>query len=54
MRASDTVHVPTADFHSTPNTGWAPQRLLALYSPGGAERTLTELPAGEDPNPKRA
>jgi hypothetical protein len=33
------------------NPGWEPLRLLALYSPGGAERAL---PAGEVPNPERA
>ena len=55
VRAGDTIHVPTAVFHSTLNTGWSPLRLLALYSPGGAEKPLRdlpdfqELPAGEPP-----
>lgn len=40
----DTIHVPTALFHSTMNTGWEPLRLLALYNPGGAEKALQELP----------
>jgi len=44
VRAGDTIHVPTGVFHSTLNTGWAPLRLLALYSPGGAEKALRELP----------
>lgn len=39
-----TIHVPTAMFHSTRNTGWEPLRLLALYNPGGAEKVLEELP----------
>jgi oxalate decarboxylase/phosphoglucose isomerase-like protein (cupin superfamily) len=40
----DTIYVPTAVFHSTRNTGWAPMRLLALYNPGGAEKALAGLP----------
>jgi oxalate decarboxylase/phosphoglucose isomerase-like protein (cupin superfamily) len=39
----DTIYIPTAIYHSTINTGWEPLRLLALYSPGGAERALREL-----------
>jgi len=56
VRAGDTIHVPKGVFHSTINTGWAPLRLLAFYSPGGAERALRELPdyrevpAGRLPN----
>ena len=52
----DTIHIPTAMFHSTQNTGWEPLRLLALYNPGGAEKGLEELPdhrelpPGEVPN----
>jgi len=48
VRSGDTVHVPTGVFHSTVNTGWAPLRLLALYSPGGAEKALRELPDFEE------
>ncbi len=44
VRAGDTIYVPTAVFHSTRNTGWAPMRLLAIYNPGGPEQVLTELP----------
>ena len=40
----DTIYIPTAIYHSTINTGWAPLRLLALYNPGGAERALVDLP----------
>ena len=40
----DTIYIPTAIYHSTINTGWAPLRLLALYNPGGAERALADLP----------
>ena len=40
----DTIYVPTAVFHSTRNTGWAPLRLLALYNPAGAEKALAGLP----------
>lgn len=51
----DTIHVPTAMYHATLNTGWAPLRLLALYNPGGPEKDLEQLPdfravpAGEPP-----
>lgn len=44
VRAGDTIYVPTAVFHSTMNTGWAPLRLLAIYNPGGPERDLEGLP----------
>lgn len=44
VRAGDTIYVPTAVYHSTLNTGWAPMRLLALYNPGGAEKELEALP----------
>jgi oxalate decarboxylase/phosphoglucose isomerase-like protein (cupin superfamily) len=44
VRAGDTIYVPTAVFHSTVNTGWAPLRLLAIYNPGGPERDLETLP----------
>lgn len=44
----DTIHVPTAVFHSTLNTGWEPLRLLALYNPGGAEKALEGLPDFEE------
>lgn len=56
IQPGETIYIPTAVFHSTHNTGWEPLRLLALYNPGGAERSLTELldyqelPPGEVPN----
>jgi oxalate decarboxylase/phosphoglucose isomerase-like protein (cupin superfamily) len=55
VRAGDTIYVPTAVYHSTLNTGWAPMRLLAIYNPGGPEKDLEalpdfrEVPAGEAP-----
>ncbi|HEY3181386.1 MAG TPA: cupin domain-containing protein [Gaiellaceae bacterium] len=55
----DTIYVPTAVYHSTRNTSWAPLRLLALYNPGGAEKALEglpdfrEVPAGALPEWKR-
>jgi oxalate decarboxylase/phosphoglucose isomerase-like protein (cupin superfamily) len=54
VKAGDCIYVPTAVFHSTVNRGWEPLRLLALYNPGGAEKTLEglpdfrEVPAGQD------
>ncbi|MBV9280175.1 MAG: cupin domain-containing protein [Chloroflexi bacterium] len=55
VKAGDTIHVPTAAFHSTVNTGWEPMRLLAIYHPGGPEKALEalpdfrEVPAGQSP-----
>jgi oxalate decarboxylase/phosphoglucose isomerase-like protein (cupin superfamily) len=55
VKAGDVIYIPTAIYHSTFNTGWQPLRLLALYNPGGSEKTLAELPdyhaypAGEAP-----
>ena len=54
INPGDTVHVPKAAFHSTMNTGWAPMRLLALYSPGGAEKALTELPDFKEVPPEES
>jgi oxalate decarboxylase/phosphoglucose isomerase-like protein (cupin superfamily) len=57
--SGDTIYVPTAMYHSTRNTSWAPLRLLALYNPGGAEKALEglpdfrEVPAGALPEWKR-
>jgi oxalate decarboxylase/phosphoglucose isomerase-like protein (cupin superfamily) len=48
VRAGDTIYVPTAAFHSTLNTGWAPMRLLAIYNPGGPEKDLEGLPDFEE------
>ncbi len=44
IRAGDAIYVPTAVYHSTLNTGWAPLRLLAVYNPGGPEKVLETLP----------
>jgi oxalate decarboxylase/phosphoglucose isomerase-like protein (cupin superfamily) len=44
VKPGDTIYVPTAMFHATVNRGWQPMRLLALYTPGGAEKALRELP----------
>jgi oxalate decarboxylase/phosphoglucose isomerase-like protein (cupin superfamily) len=55
VRPGDTIYIPTAVFHSTINTGWAPLRLLAVYNPGGPEKDLetlpdfSEYPAGSGP-----
>ncbi len=60
VRAGDTIYAPTAVFHSTRNTGWEPMRLLAVYNPGGAERSLAglpdfrQVPAGQTPTWTRA
>src|SRR5690625_1141418 len=43
-KAGDGVDVPSGTAHSTFNTGWRQMRLLAIYSPGGAERALREAP----------
>jgi oxalate decarboxylase/phosphoglucose isomerase-like protein (cupin superfamily) len=44
IREGDAVHVPTAAFHSTLNTGWRPLRLIVTYVPGGEEQALTGAP----------
>lgn len=44
IKAGDTIYIPTAIFHATVNTGWAPLRLLALYNPGGPEKVLEDFP----------
>ena len=55
IRAGDAVWVPRATPHSTFNTGWRPLRLIATYTPGGAENVLrgapdfVELAAGVNP-----
>src|SRR5713226_9961114 len=43
VRGGDTIYVPTAVYHSTLNTGWAPMRLLVIYDPGGPEKDLEAL-----------
>jgi quercetin dioxygenase-like cupin family protein len=53
VRTGDTIHIPKAVFHSTVNTSWAPMHLLALYSPGGAEKALERRAAGLQGDPRR-
>lgn len=38
------VHIPTAVFHSTVNSGTEPMKLLAVYAPFGPEALLREMP----------
>lgn len=38
------VHIPTAAFHSTVNTGTETMELLAIYAPFGPEAELRQLP----------
>lgn len=33
----DAIFIPTAVYHDSHNTGWAPLHLLVMYSPGGPE-----------------
>jgi len=40
----DSIFIPMGTMHSTFNTGWKQMRLLAIYSPGGAEKALRGLP----------
>jgi oxalate decarboxylase/phosphoglucose isomerase-like protein (cupin superfamily) len=44
VRAGDVTYIPESVYHGTENTGWEPMRLLAVYSPGGPEAILRELP----------
>jgi oxalate decarboxylase/phosphoglucose isomerase-like protein (cupin superfamily) len=44
VRAGDAAYIPAGVFHGTENTGWEPLRLIAVYSPGGPEAILRELP----------
>ncbi|MFC9842841.1 cupin domain-containing protein [Streptomyces sp. NPDC060223] len=44
VKAGDFVFVPKGTLHSTFNTGWRQLRLIAVYTPGGAEQALRELP----------
>ncbi|MCC7263092.1 MAG: cupin domain-containing protein [Candidatus Latescibacteria bacterium] len=38
------VHIPTAAYHSTVNTGAETMELLAIYAPFGPEAELRQLP----------
>lgn len=44
IREGDAVYVPVNTVHSTYNTTWRPLRLVVVYTPGGAETGLDELP----------
>ncbi|NKB69404.1 MAG: cupin domain-containing protein [Candidatus Latescibacteria bacterium] len=37
------VHIPTAAFHSTVNTGTEPMELIAIYAPFGPEAELRRM-----------
>lgn len=44
VKAGDSIYIPRGTEHSTFNTGWRQLRLLAIYSPGGAEQALRGAP----------
>ncbi|WP_203861587.1 cupin domain-containing protein [Plantactinospora mayteni] len=44
IREGDAVYIPANTLHSTDNTTWRPLRLVVVYTPGGAETGLDELP----------
>jgi oxalate decarboxylase/phosphoglucose isomerase-like protein (cupin superfamily) len=44
IHEGDAVYVPRDTLHSTYNTTWRPLRLVAVYTPGGAETGLDALP----------
>ncbi|MFI7613740.1 cupin domain-containing protein [Nonomuraea terrae] len=44
VRAGDAIWIPMGTMHSTFNTGWRPLRIIATYTPGGAEEALRDLP----------
>jgi oxalate decarboxylase/phosphoglucose isomerase-like protein (cupin superfamily) len=58
VRKGSLVHIPTAVFHQTVNTGTAPLELLAIYAPHGPEQFIKSLPdtreapAGPWPSPR--
>lgn len=44
VTAGEMAYIPEGVFHGTENTGAEPMHLLAVYSPGGPEAILRELP----------
>ncbi|MFE7569403.1 cupin domain-containing protein [Streptomyces sp. NPDC057539] len=44
VKTGDFVFVPRGTVHSTFNTGWRQLRVIAIYTPGGAEQALREAP----------
>ncbi|MFI2565558.1 cupin domain-containing protein [Paenarthrobacter sp. NPDC018779] len=51
VKAGDAVWIPRGTEHSTFNTGWGPLRIIATYTPGGAEKPLRDLPDFKELNP---
>ncbi|MER7185874.1 hypothetical protein ABT404_41540 [Streptomyces hyaluromycini] len=49
--AGDFVYVARGTLHSIFNTGWRQLRVIAVYTPGGAEPALRELPDFTAPTP---
>lgn len=47
------VHIPTAAYHSTVNTGTETMELLAIYAPFGPEAELRQLPGVKVEPPAR-
>ena len=44
IKEGDAVYIPKNTLHSTYNTNWRPLRLVVVYTPGGAETGLDQLP----------
>jgi oxalate decarboxylase/phosphoglucose isomerase-like protein (cupin superfamily) len=42
--AGDAIFLKDGMYHSTMNVGWDPMRILAIYCPGGQEKTFKDLP----------
>ena len=43
IKAGELVHIPTAIYHSTINSGHQPMKLIAIYSPFGPEAELRRM-----------
>ena len=43
INTGELVHIPTAVFHSTINSGDGPMKLIAIYSPFGPEAELRRM-----------
>tara|TARA_B100001996_G_C18546731_1_gene549193 strand:+ start:483 stop:902 length:420 start_codon:yes stop_codon:yes gene_type:complete len=43
INAGELVHIPTAIYHSTINSGHQPMKLIAIYSPFGPEAELRRM-----------
>ena len=41
--AGELVHIPTAIYHSTINSGDEPMKLIAIYAPFGPEAELRKM-----------